>query len=195
MFILNFLIWLFIAILVIVVFSTIIKFSMFCIMRYNYNSNIIVIPAIANILSCLLVFIGWYLVVTKLLHIDFANIIFNMFITKNMELQNFMPTLLITIGFIIIGILLQAFSYMLINISYKDSFGKVRMNIKEIYRKVLKKEEKIDSLKENTISEFQDIPRVSFINALIGSIFSFSLTFFITGVLFFIGSVISSRFI
>lgn len=105
------------------------------------------------------------------------------------------PLFLITLGFVIIGIVAQAFSYTLINISYKDSFGKVRMNVKELVRKLLKKEEKMDSLKENALSDYTDIPKIQFTTALIASTFSFAILICVFLLLFFIGTTLSSKII
>lgn len=194
MFILNFLLIVLLIAIVIVMVSTVIKFSMMVIMRYNYNNNILIIPAILNSLLWITIFGIWYIIISKILQVDVFSVIFNNILNIPNNI-NILPIFLISLGFIIIGILLQAFCYMLINISYKDSFGKIRMNIKYLIKRLLKKDSTLTSLEENTLSDYTEIPKINFSNALIASSFSFAILICIFLLLFFIGTSLSNRLI
>ena len=194
MFILNFLLIVLLIAIVIVMVSTVIKFSMMVIMRYNYNNNILIIPAILNSLLWITIFGIWYIIISKILQVDVFSVIFNNILNIPNNI-NILPIFLISLGFIIIGILLQAFCYMLINISYKDFFGKIRMNIKYLIKRLLKKDSTLTSLEENTLSDYTEIPKINFSNALIASSFSFAILICIFLLLFFIGTSLSNRLI
>ena len=199
MFILNLLLILFIIILLIVIFSSITKFSMFCIVKYNYTSKALLLPAICDILSTAVITTIWYIFMTKVLHINFADILFNFIIKNDNSLSTYIPILLITIGFIFIGILLQSLCYLLLNLCYEDEFGNIRIkrnnNFKDQNNQNNQNNINKTNIEENSISNISYIPKISYFNALIASIFSFALTFFVICILLFIGSIISNKFI
>ena len=195
MFILNFLISLMLILILIVMVCTVIKFSMMIVVRYNYNNNILVLPSIFNILLWTFLLFMWYSIVVKILKIDVFTMIFNDILNIQNSNIDLIPVIFITLGIAIIGIVAQAFCYMLINFCYKDHFGRVRMNISELLKKLFKKENEKNSLEENTICEYISIPKIDIKTALIASTFTFATLICVFLLLFFIGTAISSKII
>ena len=69
------------------------------------------------------------------------------------------------------------------------------MNIKYLIKRLLKKDSTLTSLEENTLSDYTEIPKINFSNALIASSFSFAILICIFLLLFFIGTSLSNRLI
>lgn len=187
MFIFNFLIILLLILIVIVIFSTVIKLSLFFTNRYNYDSSILVLPSLLSFINCIVVLYVWYLTISKLFQIDLFTFIINLFIKSQQIQDNSLSIYLISSGFVIFFILVQSFIFLTVNIDYNKAKGKTRVFVKKVL--------KIKLDQGNSIAIYNPSRRLSFINSLIASIFSFALVFFVSIMLYSIGHLISDKLI
>ncbi len=190
MFILYFLLILLIVLLVFIMTSTIIRLTLFCTTRYKYNDGLLILPTFLSIISWIFVISIWYIIITYVLNINLIDLLLNSILKISKLPENIFSIILITIGFIVIAILLQALSYLTVNIDYTKLSGKIRMLFKKIF-----KSQKNDNPNEEFITEFQEHKRLTFLNALASSIFAFSVIFFTFILCFVLGHVLGKKFI
>ena len=183
-----FLLALFFALIIITMIATIIKLSLFLITKVKYPTRILLIPSILNLIVWVILFGALYKVLSSILHIDLITLFFNSFVLKTNENSNIIKvivSLFITFG---IGILLQALTYLAINIDYKNIFRSTRWLIK----KNIKTDFKNTKVKKLSITNEE--LTLTFGTAFLASIFAFTIMFFFIIVLFNIGSIISGKF-
>lgn len=190
MFVFNFLIILLLLLIVVVIFSTVIKLSLFFTNRYNYDSSILILPSLLSFINSALIFILWYSTITRLLKMDLFTFIINFFI-KNVEFSgNLLSIYLISAGFIVLFILLQAFVYLTVNIDYNKATGKTRIFFKKVLHVNLD-----ENINESLPALSNKQKKLTFINSLVASIFSFALVFFVLILLYSIGNIISNKIV
>lgn len=179
--------------LILFVFTyTVIKTILFLMTKYKYETRYLIIPSFLMISIFISVILAWYFTITKILNIDILSIYFNEFLnldtSPNYDLKN---VAILSIIYAIIGIILQAFSYFTVNINYRKLSGFFR----NIFKKTFKIKE-IDINENNNSLRLDNRPdRLSYSNAFISSLFTFSLLFFFVLVLLAIGNVISIKLI
>ena len=108
MFILYFLLIFLIVLITFIIISTLIKFSLFCTTKYKYNYGILIVPSILTLINLFTVFFIWYLLMNKLTETDLFQLIFNMIIKIGNVPGNIFGLLLMTIGFLVTFVILEA---------------------------------------------------------------------------------------
>ncbi len=186
MFILYFLLIFLIVLITFIIISTLIKFSLFCTTKYKYNYGILIVPSILTLINLFTVFFIWYLLMNKLTETDLFQLIFNMIIKIGNVPGNIFGLLLMTIGFLVVGVILESLVFLTVNIDYTKLSGKIRMLFNS-------KSSPKESVINEDIIEIKKPKRLSFLNALASSIFLFSIVFFSTIALFSLGKLLGAK--
>ncbi|MEG2645707.1 MAG: hypothetical protein RSA08_01590, partial [Clostridia bacterium] len=117
---LNILLIFLVILLSFVIVSSIIKFSINSTSKIVLNIKSYILPSILSFLSWIIIFIFWSKLISKILNLPFYKIILNSISGNSLNKSNdILGMFFITIGFCVCGIILQAFSYLTINIKYK----------------------------------------------------------------------------
>ena len=110
--------------------TTIIKVSLLITTKYKYETYILIIPAILYIILWLALLLAWFFTVDHFSQNGIINIIFDNVL--NIQTSYIPYNLMIVCGIIycFIGIILQTFIFLCINIPY----NKIRMNISKLLK-------------------------------------------------------------
>lgn len=189
MLIFNILITIFFVLIILVISSTIIKLALFLTNKYKYENYILILPSILSIISWLIAFTLLFITLSIMFKENFFNFIIDK-ILNHISITPYLPSILIlTISFCIIGIILQTFSFLTVNIDYTKTNGKLRVSIKNLFKVQLNKKNSTQlKVSENT-------EKLSLKAALLSSILTFSLIVFFSLLLFSIGKMISNKLI
>lgn len=199
-----------------IIFTTIMKVALFLTTKKNYDYRVLIIPFLLNLIVWSAVIVGFIATLKWGLKKDIISFLLSFLLSKSNFLENSIGTLLIAIGFVILGIILQAFAYLTVNIDY----GYIKHQILLLIKKITKKQPKgleapssiTDEKKEETKTNYvrkkiafngtkelvpydKTVENLTFGNALIASLFSFSSVFFCLMSCFFLGMAFSSKFI
>lgn len=192
-----FLIILLILLIVITIATTIIKLSLFVTTKYKYETYILIIPALLYLALWLGLFIAWLLLSDKYTDNGFVNLIFDSIMKSNFNLLYFKKPIIIAIICIVVGILIQPFIFLTVNIPY----GKIRIGITTLFRnikkwfivKILKKDLKPGFMPSYEMKIKEKWVKLKFTNALISSIFSFATVFIITFLLILCSNMVTKK--
>ena len=156
----------------------------------------IMLPALFTIISFIAVYFLAYIIL-NILNINTLNILFSLFMKWDYEPVNVVYISITLVIATLLFILLQAFCLKLINIDYIKIW-------KGISSKLPKKQNEPLSLGGKTLQQgavsvdlvkYSKYEKISFFNASVASLFSFSIIFFLTILLFFIGKYIGGRIV
>lgn len=189
MWILSMLLILFIFFIVLVIVSTSMKIGLIITNRHNYDSRLLIIPAILTMILWGIAIFTFYLLSKSI----FTNGLEDMILTVIMTPSSIehKTRIFITGGIIvIITVLLQSLTYYSINIDYGKIWGFIRFRIKQI----LKIKPKENTKSKNIIlnEEKFDVP---FYIAIITSILSFIISSLLIFGLYKIGISLSQKII
>lgn len=178
-------------ILILFVFTcTIIKAVLLLTTKYKYDNKYLIIPTLLTILIFILMIFAWYLTLSRILNADLISLYFDILMKSNTVDVNKSTIIITTIIYSVLGIVLQSFSYFTVNINYLKLSG--------FFRSIFKRH--VNSSKEDINDEnylkVDDRPNnLTYLNAFVSSLFSFSAMFFFMFVLLAIGNVLSSKII
>lgn len=179
-------------ILILFVFTcTIIKTILFFMTKYKYETKYLIIPSFLMVFIFMFVLFAWYFTITKILKIDIINIYFNEFLKISSSNNSDIASILtLSVIYIIIGIILQAFSYFTVNINYYRVSGFFRKTFRKLFNINTR-----STMEENDLKIDERPENLSYSNAFISSLFTFSLLFFFLLSLLAIGNLISSKIV
>ncbi len=170
-----------------VIISTIIKVVLFCIIRYDYDYKYLIVPSIITVIVWSAIVYAWNTAINRILNINILNVYFNSVLNWEQKELDVKGIIIITIICVVIGIVLQAISYYTVNINYRKISGNIRFFLKKIFR--------IKFKDENAIAIDTRPDTLYFGEAILSSLFAFSLIFFF--ILFFLstGKILSTKII
>ncbi|MCX8074466.1 MAG: hypothetical protein N2749_02630 [Clostridia bacterium] len=179
MWILIFLVVLFLILIFVTLFSTLIAFVTKLVTRYNYNNKQLIIPAILFLLLWSTLALLFCVVIKSIYNIDIFNLLFNniMYFNENTISNN--KVIITALIIVIFGIIIQSLVFLSLNINYM-----------KLYRKFFKKVNENATSNQLIVNQDQNI---SFINALVCSLFMFSIIFFCLLVFLSIGNIVSNK--
>ncbi|MDO4283492.1 MAG: hypothetical protein Q4D02_07630 [Clostridia bacterium] len=189
MWLLSVLLILFIFLIVLVIISTSMKIGLIITNRHNYDSKLLIIPAI---LSMILWGIALFILYLNCQNM-FTNGLEDMLLTiimapSSIENKN---KLLITAGIIVaITVFLQSFTYYAINIDYQKMWGYIRFKTKQILK--IKTKENVKNKKILLNEEKFNVP---FHIAIITSILAFVISSLLVFGLYKLGIKLSQKII
>lgn len=192
-----FLVALMIFLIVITIVSTIIKLSLVVTTKYKYETYLLIIPAILFILLWGILFILWFIMTDNYTNGGIINLIFETILNSNINIHNYTPAFICLIICSIAGIIIQPFIFLTVNIPYNNIRVKIKKQFSNFSRwftqKILKKDLKPELMPINDIAIPEKFVKLKYTNALISSIFSFSIIFFTVILLLFFSNIISKK--
>ena len=192
-----FLILLLVLLLTITIATTIIKLSLFVTTKYKYETYILIIPAILYLILWGGLFIAWLLLSDKYLDNGLINLLFNSFINSNFNIIYYKTPIIIAIICFSVGILIQPFIFLTVNIPYNSIRMRISLLFKNIKKwfivKILKKDLKQGFMPSYEIKIKEKWVKLKYVNALISSVFSFAAIFVIVLSLIFLSNIISKK--
>lgn len=193
-----FLLLLFVFLIVYVVVSSYIKFSLYLTTKYKFEDYRLFIPTITTTIICIILsFVGVYIL--KILFNESLVDIFINIIIKADTISNRLPIILmVVLGYFIIFCIAQAFCFYSININTKKICLNIKFKIKKIIYKMLNKklyDENNQNADNNAIIMNNEIEPLDFTSAFVASLFSICTFIFTSIILFAIGMVLSVKFI
>ena len=174
--------------LVITLLSSIIKFSLLLTTRHSYETTLLIVPSILNMISWSVLSFFWTKAIFKVTGKDISTIIFDNILNISTLRETIISVLPITIIFIVFGIILQSFSFFALNIPYTKICNKIKITFNKVFKIKLKINETEKALVINPEEE-----ELNMVNSFIASFFTFSLTLFVLLICLAIGNVISSK--
>ena len=153
-------------------------------MEYEYKTYYILFPTLIIFGLWSLMFILWYITLAFILNIDITGELIKLIVKEGVIENSFISASFI---FILIGIFLQSFAILLININYKKIFGNARFFFKRIL--------KIRNKKGNKLIIKNDPEKIGFLTALFISFLLFIIFTFSITLLIFIGLLIGKKFV
>lgn len=193
-----FLLLLFVFLIVYVVVSSYIKFSLYLTTKYKFEDYRLFIPTITTTsIWIILSFVGVYIL--KILFNEPLIDIFINIIIKADTISDKLPIILmVVLGYFIILCITQAFCFYTININTKKICLNIKFKIKKIIYKMLNKklyDENNQNADNNAIIMNNEIEPLDFTSAFVASLFSICTFIFTSIILFAIGMVLSVKFI
>lgn len=183
-----FLLLLLIFLIILTIFSSIIKFSLLLTTRHKYNTSVLIIPSILNLITWSVIFYFWSYAIEKVTGKDIFTIIFDNILNLSTIRETVVSILPVTIIFVLVGIILQAFSFFAVNIPYT----KIKNKFKLLINKIFKVQININT-EEKALVLNEGEEELNIVNSFIASVFTFSLTFFLLIVCYSLGNVISNK--
>ena len=174
--------------IILTIFSSIIKFSLLLTTRHKYNTSVLLVPSILNIISWSIIFYIWSIAIVHVTGKDIFTIIFDNILNISSLRETILAILPITLIFIFIGITLQSFSFFSVNIPY----NKIKNRFKIVINKLFKVKIKINNEEKGLVLN-EGEEELNIVNSFIASIFTFSLTFFLIIVCYSIGNILSNK--
>ncbi len=189
-----FLVSLLLLLLAVTLVTTMIKLSLLVTTKYKYETYILIVPAILHIILWSGLIVLWFIISDRYTDGGILNIFMDYVFDISFDVSKFNFALICAIICCFVGILLQSFVFLTVNIPYKNirvKLNRIFFNIKKWFvEKILKKDLKPISMPISEIVIPEKWTPLKYINSLISSIFSFAVVFIIIIIL-----VISSNFI
>lgn len=187
----------FILLIILTITSTFIGIVLKIVTRHTYDQVMLIIPSLLSNIIWGLIILFYYLTLKSVFNINLMEHIANSIIYPTNQLDIITPFILL-FSFFIIGIILNSFALLTLNLFNKDDLLKLG-------------NEELNKSNENNSDDKQDLDiittnnpenlvetktfKLSYINALVSSLFLFSLIFFFSLLLFSIGTIISNKII
>lgn len=175
----NFIIILFILLLLITVLSTIIELALKLVIKQKYEQYSFVLPSFLSIIIWAIIFFIMFYLLNKLYDINIFTILFESIVFKTYSHSDILKILLFFVMFSFVGILIQSFCLLTVNIDYLklSNYIKFKFNKKE------------NSTEKGLIIDEEK--RLTYLNSLVTSLFIYSLVFFMIIFLLAIGNYLS----
>ncbi|MEG2310409.1 MAG: hypothetical protein RSB76_00285 [Clostridia bacterium] len=158
--------------------------------KFKYETSALMLPSMLSLAIFISAVLGMIFTITTLVNMNFINFLLYVIIAPTIFVDQFIPIILISMGFIVMAILLQSYTLLAININYK----KIGIIIKNSFKALFRIKTKVNA--ENTDLIVVNRPlKLTFLNSFTASLFSFALVFFFTLLLFAIGYILGSQII
>ena len=144
---------------------SVIQVLLFSTTGFKYDYKLLRLPAIISFLFWFYLLFTFKIVIVNILNIN----LITLFYYNN--IYSIFSVYIIFVGFCMIGMFSQAISYMIINFNIKDSFGTAHLRIIDIFKKRPKNIEPNEV--ENHITNYFNVPHISFSTALTASLYTF----------------------
>lgn len=167
MYFLYFLIFLFILLMLVTLFSTLIKISIKAVTRHTYSDKRLILPSLLSSICWIILFYIMFIFLKKEFSINILDNLFDGILAKTLNNEQIVKIVLNFAVFSIVGIFIQAFMYLTTNIKY------------------IAKQKNDNEDSQNYI--------LSYSNALVASLFSFAIVFFMVLVLLSLGNFIAKK--
>lgn len=194
----NFFIFLvsFLIVLILVVISnTFIYFALRIITKTKYDQRKLILPSLISILILFLLIYIYLKLIIHMYSIDLIDYIMKIAFKVPVTSIDFKFILLVFIGFLVMGFILESFTLLLVNVNY----SKIWHNISKVFRIVINKISRKEIIKEKTnlnetsISTQDKENKLTYLNSLIASFFILSFIFFSIIALYSLGIVLSGK--
>lgn len=182
---LYFLIVLFILLIFTTIVSSLLSFVLKLVTRVKYEQLLLILPSFLIIILWFLLGAILVILLNNVFNIDILKLILNSIWHINNNLINVTTLLLIFAVMAILTIVIQSFILLCVNIDY----SKIEYFIRNIFKMKI-----VENNEENQLV-YDDIKKLKYVNALISSLFLFSVIFFLCIVLYVTGVIISSKII
>ncbi len=183
--------------ILITISTTMIKVSLLISTRFKYDTLPLIIPGILYIILWTFIAVLWFITVNHFIPEGLISVLLDHMLKVSTSAIPYNILIVSAICYSIVGIILQVFVFLTVNIPY----GKIKMALKLWFKKlskfirvkVLKKDEKIGAMPVSDIYIPEKWVRLTFLNSLVSSIFCYSLTLFCMCILLFIGNIASDK--
>ena len=183
-----FLVILLIFLLIITLLSSAIKFSLLLTTRHKYDTSVLIVPSMLNLIAWSLILWLWSLTINRTTGSNIFELAFNNILNISSIRDTIASVLPSTILFIVFGIVLQSFSFFAVNIPYTKIKNRCKLTFNKIFHIKLKINNEVKELVINPEEK-----ELNMGTSFIASVFTFSLTFFALAICFAIGNIISSK--
>lgn len=180
----------FIVLIFTILIATLMQLVLLITVKFKYETSALMLPSMLSLAIFISAVLGMIFTITTLVNMNFINFLLYVIIAPTIFVDQFIPIILISMGFIVMAILLQSYTLLAININYK----KIGIIIKNSFKALFRIKTKVNA--ENTDLIVVNRPlKLTFLNSFTASLFSFALVFFFTLLLFAIGYILGSQII
>lgn len=183
--------------ILITISTTIIKVSLLVSTRFKYDTLPLIIPGILYIILWTLIAALWFITVNHFIPEGLISVLLDHMLKVSTSDLPYSILIASAICYSIVGIILQVFVFLTVNIPYEKIKMALKLWFKKLSKfirvKVLKKDEKIGAMPVSAIYIPEKWVRLTFLNSLVSSIFCYSLTLFCICILLFIGNIASDK--
>ncbi len=163
--------------------------------KKKHGFYFMIIPTFLAIVTNMILLFASYIVITRL-NINIVEILIQYLFNSLVDFKPILNILLVLLAAEVIFIIIEAFILKLVTFDICDSIKKL---FSKIFKKAKSESDENNEIENNSnylieVNEEQ-ITRPSFINGLLAGLFCFSIMFFLTIILLYIGETIGSRFI
>ena len=189
----SFIMFLLIALLVLIIIGSVQEFALWCVTKRSHEFVTMIIPAMLSVILFATTTLGTYFVL-RLFNINAVNVIYSMIMKWEYSFNSYIYIIISYILCFILFIILQAFCLNLSNIDYKKIYN--------FFKTKLFKKEEVKSLNvaeneqtQTSLIEIPNKPKIGFFYAFSASLFTFSICFFSTLLLIYVGTLIGGNYI
>lgn len=196
MYFFYFLLGLFVLLLLITLFVTLINFSIKVVTQTKYNEHLLIVPSFLTSILWIVIFYVMFIFLSREFNINILNNLFDGILAKTLNNDEVVKIVLCFATFSFVGIFIQAFLFLTVNINYNKFKVKFKNNIKnqDDYN-IEDDQNKEPNQEQNKQLDIVPHKKLTYSNAIISSLFLFSLTFFIILILLSLGNVIAKKLI
>lgn len=187
----------FILLIILTITSTFIGIVLKIVTRHTYDQVMLIIPSLLSNIIWGLIILFYYLTLKSVFNINLMEHIANSIIYPTNQLDIITPFILL-FSFFIIGIILNSFALLTLNLFNKNDLLKLgNEELNKSNENNSDDKQDLDIISTNASENLIDTKtfKLSYINALVSSLFLFSLIFFFSLLLFSIGTIISNKII
>ena len=189
----SFIVFLLIALLVLIIIGSVQEFALWCVTKRSHEFVTMIIPAMLSVILFATTTLGTYFVL-RLFNINAVNVIYSMIMKWDYSFNSYIYIIISYILCFILFIILQAFCLNLSNIDYKKIYN--------FFKTKLFKKEEVKSLNaaeneqtQTSLIEIPNKPKIGFFYSFSASLFTFSICFFSTLLLMYVGTLIGGNYI
>lgn len=189
----SFIVFLLIALLVLIIIGSVQEFALWCVTKRSHEFVTMIIPAMLSVILFATTTLGTYFVL-RLFNINAVNVIYSMIMKWDYSFNSYIYIIISYILCFILFIILQAFCLNLSNIDYKKIYN--------FFKTKLFKKEGVKSLNvaeneqtQTSLIEIPNKPKIGFFYSFSASLFTFSICFFSTLLLMYVGTLIGGNYI
>ena len=189
----SFIMFLLIALLILIIIGSIQEFALWCVTKRSHEFVVMIVPAMLSVILFAITTLGTYFLL-RLFNIYTLNVLYSMIMKWEYSFNSYVYIIISYILCFILFICLQAFCLNLSNIDYTKIYNFIK-------NKISKKEEikqlnaTQDNQIQNALIEIPNKPKTSFFYTFSASLFTFSICFFSTLLLMYIGTLIGGNYI
>lgn len=189
----SFIMFLLIALLVLIIIGSVQEFALWCVTKRSHEFVTMIIPAMLSVILFATTTIGTYFVL-RLFNINAVNVIYSMIMKWEYSFNSYIYIIISYILCFILFIILQAFCLNLSNIDYKKiyNFFKTKLFEKENVKSLNVAE---NEQTQTSLIEIPNKPKIGFFYSFSASLFTFSICFFSTLLLIYVGTLIGGNYI